>query len=174
MPLLKPQKRSKIRSDFPVPDARLDIFIVVLIISLTPTITIFIWFLTHCVSHRNIADLFPNLIPIRTRSRDRTDLTKDPVSAAGDDKPAEEIQIIDICSACGNGLSDGAYETDYVDEYTADIGRIPAPVEAEGEIVGGGGLGAVEVPDLVVPFADDVVICDDHTRDGREENGVGG
>lgn len=47
-------------------------------------------------------------------------------------------------------------------------------MEAEGEVIGGGLAGGIEVTDLVVAAADDVVIADDDAGDGREEDGVGG
>lgn len=47
-------------------------------------------------------------------------------------------------------------------------------METIGEMVGCRFLGGVEVPDLVVAAADDVIVADDDTGDGREEDGVGG
>lgn len=47
-------------------------------------------------------------------------------------------------------------------------------MEAEGEIVGRAFLGGVEVPDLVVAAADDVVVADYDAGYGGEEDAVGG
>lgn len=47
-------------------------------------------------------------------------------------------------------------------------------MEAEGEVIGRGGLGGVELADLVVALADPVVVADDDAGDGGEEDGVGG
>jgi len=47
-------------------------------------------------------------------------------------------------------------------------------VKPEGEVVGGGFAGGVEVADLVAAAADDVVVADYDASDGGEEDGVGG
>ena len=47
-------------------------------------------------------------------------------------------------------------------------------METEGEVIGGGGLGGVQVPDLVVAAAYEVVVADYDTGNGGEEDGVGG
>ncbi len=46
-------------------------------------------------------------------------------------------------------------------------------MEAEGEVIRGGFAGGVEVFDLVVAAADEVVVANDDAGDGREEDGVG-
>ena len=46
-------------------------------------------------------------------------------------------------------------------------------MEAEREVVGGRGLRRVQVADLVVAFAHEVVVCDEDAGDGGEEDGVG-
>ncbi len=47
-------------------------------------------------------------------------------------------------------------------------------MKTKGEVVGGGFAGGVEVADLVVAAADDVVVADYDASDGGEEDGVGG
>ncbi len=46
-------------------------------------------------------------------------------------------------------------------------------MEAEGEVVRGGFAGRVEVFDLEVTAADEIVVADDDAGDGGEEHGVG-
>ena len=47
-------------------------------------------------------------------------------------------------------------------------------MKTEGEVIGGGGLGGVEVADLVVTAAHEVVVADYDAGNGGEEDGVGG
>jgi len=97
-----------------------------------------------------------------------------PVRPPSNNKSAEEIQVVDVRCTFRHGFPDGADEADDVDEDAADVGGVAAPVEAEGEEVGGRGLGGVEVADLKVAVADEVVVADDDAGDGGEEDGVGG
>lgn len=46
-------------------------------------------------------------------------------------------------------------------------------MKPESEVIRGRGAGGVEVADLEVTFADEVVIADYHARDGGEEDAVG-
>lgn len=125
------------------------------------------------VCNADIANLLPNFIPVRTRCRDRRNLTQHPIRASRHNESTEEVQIVDVGGARRHRLPNRSNETDNVDEDTADVGCVAAPVEAEGEVVGGAFLGAVQVFDLVVAFADDVVVADHDTGDGGEEYRVG-
>ena len=46
-------------------------------------------------------------------------------------------------------------------------------MEAKGEVVRGGLAGGIELFDLVIAAADEIVVADDDTGDGGEEDGVG-
>ena len=100
-------------------------------------------------------------------------MRQQPIHAARNDKPAEEIQVVDVGSALGYGPADCTDESDDVDQDTADVGCVAPPVEAEGVEIRSVRLGGVEVFDLQVAFADEVVIADDNPRDGGEEDRVG-
>ncbi len=63
-------------------------------------------------------------------------------------------------------------KADNVDENTADVSCVSAPVEAGGEVVGVCFAGGVEVLDLVVPAANDVIVADDDACDRGEEDRV--
>lgn len=117
-----------------------------------------------------IANLHPD---IRHR-RDRGDLAQDPVRAGSDDETTEEIKIVDVLRAHGHLLADRADEADDVDEDAGNVGSVSAPVEAEPEIVWGGFTGGVELLDLEIAAADEVVVGDDDTGDGGQEDGVCG
>ena len=47
-------------------------------------------------------------------------------------------------------------------------------MEAKGEVVRRGFAGGVKVADLIVATADEVVITDDHARNGGEKDRIGG
>ena len=126
------------------------------------------------VRDANIPDLIADLHPALAAAGDGADLAEGPIGQAGDDEAGEEVDVVDVFRARGDGFADGADEADDVDEDAADVGRVAAPVEAEGEVVRGGFAGRVEVSDLVVAAADDVVIADDDACDRGEEDGVGG
>ena len=164
------------RPDLPFPDPR-DILLVALEMRLIPTsipaIPIIIPLPTP-IRNANIPNLIPDLHPPLTTRRNRADPTKRIISPTGDQKPRKEVQIVNIRRTPGDRFPDGADETDDVDEDAADVGGVAAPVEAEGEVVGGGFAGGVEVADLVVAAADEVVVADDDAGDGGEEDGIGG
>ena len=67
-----------------------------------------------------------------------------------------------------------ANEANDVDQDTANISRIATPVEAKGKVIRGAIAGGVEIPDLVVAAADNVVVTDDDTGDRGEEDRIGG
>ena len=89
----------------------------------------------------HIADLVPDLHPALRARRDREEAAQQPVRAGRDEEAAEEVEVVDVGCAGGDGLADCADEADDVDEDAADVGRVAAPVEAEGEVVGGGFAG---------------------------------
>lgn len=125
------------------------------------------------ISNTNIPDFVPNLHPSLTARWDGTDLAQAPVSQARDEETGEEVEIVDVLGALRHRLANGSDESDDVDEDTADISRVPAPVEAEGEVVRCPFAGGVEVFYLVVAAANDVVVTDDDASDRGEEDGVG-
>ena len=96
-----------------------------------------------------------------------------PVCSSSNEEPTEEIQVVDIGSTLWHRFANGTNEANNVDEDTTDVGCVTAPVEAKRVIVWGVSLGAVEVSDLEVAFPDDVVVADDDTGDGREEDRIG-
>ena len=158
-------------SDLPLPNARLS-FLITFELSTARAYTILLVTLSS-VSNTNIPDLVPNLHPLLTAGRNRTNLAQDPVRQARDDETREEVDVIDVFGTLRHRPSYGSNESDDVDEDTADIGRVSAPVEAEGEVVRGCFAGGVEVRYLVVAAADDVVVADDDASDRGEEDRVG-
>ena len=111
---------------------------------ITPTNTLLIkWPLTSTIRNADIANLIPNLIPVRTRRWDGGYLAQRPVCTPSNEEPAEEVQIVDVCRALGHRLSNRTHKPDDVDQDPADIGRVAAPMEAESEVVWGVVLGAV-------------------------------
>ena len=125
------------------------------------------------IRHTDIPNLLAHLVPIIAPGLHMPHLGQQPVRSPRHKEAAEEIQVIDVGCALGDGFPDRADEADDVDEDAADVGCVAAPVETEGVVVGGGGPGGVEVFDLEVALADDVIIADDDAGDGGEEDGVG-
>ena len=83
---------------------------------------------------------------------------KKPVGSTGDDETAEEIQVVEIGCADGDGTTDGAYEADDVDEDSGNVGCVAAPVEAEPEVIRAVGLSRVQASDVEVAVADEIVV----------------
>lgn len=117
------------------------------------------------ISHTNIPNLVPNLHPSLTAGRNWTNLAQDPVRQARDEETGEEVDIVDVFRTLRHRLSNGSNESDDVDEDTAYIGCISAPMESKSEVVGCRFAGGVEVRYLVVTAAHDVVIADDDASD---------
>ncbi len=139
-----------------------------------PTSTFIIIIGPSTICHTDTANLITNLHPALTARRNRADFTQCPICHTSHNETTEEIQVIDISSPGRYRLADSAHEPDDVDEDTTDIGRVAAPVEAEGKVIGGRILGRVEVPDLEVAAADNVVVANYDAGDRREEDRVGG
>lgn len=136
--------------------------------------------LTNIITQPGILDLAPDLQPrIRHRRHHRDKPTEDKIRPRAHDEPAEIVQVVEILRSQrrrlpARRLTDRAHEPDDIDEDARDVRRVGAPVEAEGVVVGPRLLGAVEVLDLVVALADEVVVADHDAGDGGEEDGVGG
>lgn len=124
------------------------------------------------IRHTNFRDLIAHLAPHVASGRHRTDPAQPPVHDARDQKPHEEVQVVDPLRRRGDVSPHRARETDYVDEDAGDVGRVPAPVEAESEVIRPRLAPAVEVFDLQVAAADEVVVTDHHARDGGQEHRV--
>lgn len=105
---------------------------------------------------------------------DWTNFAQCPVCQARDDETGEEVDVVNVFGTLRHRFPNGSNESDNVDEDPADIGCVSAPMEAEGKVVRCRFAGGVEVLDLVVAAADDVVVADDDAGDRGEEDGVGG
>ena len=168
----RPPLSERILPDMPLSDVRLAFLIpfhsctvrarTIILITLSP------------ISNTNVPDFIPNLHPFLTAGRNRTNLAQGPVRQARDEETSEEVDIVDVFRTLRHRLSDGSNEPNNVDEDTADIGCISAPVEAKGEVIRCCFASRVEVRYLVVAAADDVVIADDDPGDRGEKDGVGG
>lgn len=97
--------------------------------------------------------------------RDRVEATEQIIRAGGDDEAAEEVEVVDVLGANGDGAANGSDEANDIDEDAGDVGGVTAPVKTELEIVGARLLGTVEFCDLEVAFSDDVIIVDNHAGD---------
>lgn len=100
-------------------------------------------------------------------------MTHSPVGAAGHNEPAEEVEVVDVLCAFWHFLANGTDEADDVDHDSCDVGGVSTPVDPPGVEVRPALLGRIEVFDLKIALADQVVIADHNTSNGREENGVG-
>ena len=101
-------------------------------------------------------------------------MTKQPICASCHDEPAEEVQVVEIGRPCGYRLPNGPYKPNDINQDTADVCCVTAPVDAGGEVVRARSLAGIEFSDAVVSAADDVIVGNDDTGDGGEENGVRG
>lgn len=139
-----------------------------------PTVTVVIESPVRSICHTDIPNLVSDLHPFLTACRNRADPAQEIIRTGGNEEAAEEVQVVDVCRTLGDGLANRADESYNVDKDTANVGRVPSPVEAKGEHVRRPLLGGIKIADLVVPLADDVVIANDYTGNGGEEDGVGG
>ena len=128
--------------------------------------------IVRIIRHANFSDTLPNLHPHITCGRDREELTQCPITRTRDNKPAEEVQIINIRRTLRHRFPNSANETDNVDKNTADIRGVSTPVEAESVEIWGIGFRGVELFDLKVSLADKVVIRDNDARNRGEEDGI--
>ena len=87
------------------------------------------------ISNTDIPNLIPDLHPFLTAGRNRRNLAQGPVCQGRDDEAGEEVDIVDVFGTLGHRLPNGPNKSDNVDENTADIGCVSAPVEAESEVV---------------------------------------
>lgn len=126
------------------------------------------------VRHARVPDLVPDLHPPIARRRHREEPAQQVVCPARHDEAAEEVEVVQVRRPLGHLLPNRPDEPDDVDQDPADVRRVPAPGEPKGVVVGGAGPGGVQVADLKVALADEVVVADDDAGDGGEEDGVGG
>ena len=99
-------------------------------------------------------------------------MTEQIINPEGNKEPAEEIEVVDICSTGGDLPSNGAHESDNVNQDAANVSGVATPVEAKGEVIRGAFACSIKVFDLKVAFADNVVVADNDSGNGREENRV--
>ena len=158
--------------NLPLTNARLSLLIA-FVSSTTSTYTI-ILIPFGPISNTNVPDFVADLHPFLTAGRDRANLAQGPVCQARNNETGEEVDIVDVFGTHWHRLPNGANKSDNVDEDTADIRRVSAPVEAKSEVIRSRFLGGVEVLDLVEAATDDVVVADDDTCNRGKEDGVGG
>lgn len=73
----------------------------------------------------------------------------------------------------GDRFANGPDEAHNVNENSAYVRCITAPVKAKREVVRGRSVGRVEVFDLIVTTPNHIVVADDDTCNGGEEHGIG-
>lgn len=89
-----------------------------------------------------------------------------------DDEAAEKVEVIDVLCALGYGCSDGAGESNDVDEDTSNVGGKAAPMETITEVVGTSLESRVKIADLKVAFADPIVVANHDASDRRQEDRI--
>lgn len=115
-----------------------------------------------------------NLHPHIARGRHRAQSTKQVITATSDNKAGKEVQIVDVLCADRNVNANSADETHDVWEDAGDVGSVATPVEAESEVVWRLASSGVEVCDLEVAFAHEIIVANDDASDGGKEDGIGG
>lgn len=160
--------------NLPLSNARLSFLVTFILPTTTTRARTIILIPLSPISDTDIPDLVPNLHPFLTAGRNRTDLAQGPVRHTRNEETGEEVDVVDVLGTLRHRPSNGSDKPDNVDQDTADIGCVSAPVKAEAEVIWCRFAGGVEVPYLIVAAADDVVVADDDASDRREEDGVGG
>lgn len=97
-----------------------------------------------------------------------------PVDASGHDEAGEEVEVVDVRRADGHLHADCADEAHKVDEQSAEVGSVPDPRHPADAVVRPILVGAVQLPEVEVPLAHEVVVAAHDAADGRQEDGVGG
>ena len=144
-----------------------------LITTSTPTVPI-CKSLTRPVRDTDVSNLVADFHPPITTRWNGAETTQKIIGPRRYNESRKEIDVIYIGGTYRHRFADGADEADDVDENTANVGCVSAPVETKGKIIRGGWAGVVEVADLIEAATDDVVVADDNAGDGGEEDGVGG
>lgn len=122
----------------------------------------------------NLVDFVADLHPHVARRWYRADLAQQPVHDAADDEPGKVVEVVDVGCAGRHLAADGPREAHDVDEDSRNVCGVAAPVEAGCEEVGGTLAARVELLDVVVALADDVVVAEHDSCNRRKENRVGG
>ena len=117
------------------------------------------------VGNADMSDPITNFHPSIAACGNRAYLAEEPVRCSRDEEAAEEVQVVEVLSTFRDRAADGTDKADDIDENTANVGGITTPVEAEGKIIRAGMLSGVEVTNLKVAFADNVVIADHDASD---------
>ena len=122
----------------------------------------------------HIINILAHLRPLIRDRRDREELAQQPVHARRNDEASKEVDVVDIHRWSRNVIPDGADKPDDVDEDTRNIRRVPAPVQTSGVVIRGRFSCGVEVSNLKITLANEVIVGDHDAGDGGEEDGVGG
>lgn len=126
------------------------------------------------IGHVRVNDFIADFHPYIRSSWYWLEAAEEIVRSSCDDEATEEIETVDIRCANWDRLANRSDKADNIDEDTANVGRVTSPRETERVVVGGCLLGGVEILDPEVAAADEVVIADNNTGNGGEENGIGG
>lgn len=114
-----------------------------------------------------------HLVPSVAGCRQRKDAGEDIVHHGGDEEARKVIDVVDILSPQGDGTTDSARKADDIDKDTREIRGIRMPGESEDEVIWPSLAGAIEIFDLKVAFAVEIVVTDHGTGNGRQEDRIG-
>lgn len=126
------------------------------------------------IGDADIGNLIAHFHPDIAGRRDRADFAKNPVGDASNQESSKEIEVVNALGANGHFAANGTGKAHDVDEDTGNVGGVAAPMETQGVVVWTGFLARVEISDLQVALAHDVIVTDHDAGNGRKEDRVRG
>lgn len=115
-----------------------------------------------------------NFIPRVACGRNREKPRQEVVRGAGDEESREIIDVVDVRGALRHIDTDRTHESNDVDQKTTDIRRISSPGNTAVAIIRTVGASVVQVFDVEIALAHQVVVANHRAGNGGEENRVGG
>lgn len=124
------------------------------------------------IHQARIADRVAHLHPGIAARWHREEAIDDVVRERGDDDSSEKVQVVNVRGANGDLGTHCPCETNHVDDDTENVGDVGAPVDTKGVPVGVLLASRVQIFNLVISLAHDIVVAEDHASNAREEDGV--
>ena len=121
------------------------------------------------IHQTGIPDLIANLAPTSSwaQSRNWPDPAEDVIHQRRHNEAGEEVKAIYIVSSDGNRGSNGTSKANNIYHDTTEVGSPASPLNSVEAVIWAVSLGVVEITDLEVALADEIVIADHRSRNTR-------
>ena len=122
------------------------------------------------VSNTHISDIVVNFHPSIAGCRNWEKAAQGVVHARRDYEAGKIVDVVYVLSSYRDFTTNSTNKPDNVDKNTSDIRGIAAPVEAVPKVVWATFSSVIEVFELVVTFANKIVVADNNTSNGGKED----